>query len=224
MSSGLPWTGKRGLTSTSPTVGVTPRDGTHEVPSPVLNPMMRSLCKSGLTHPWGRTSSVPPKGMRSGAPGTGPPSPLWPGRSIYWKPYRFCTSSVKAATRTWLGYVVDLAWFGFGVFLLALAPFVRVSFSPQNLSGDPKRGWSSQEPHASTWLLATCLLPLGTLAHPRRSRLHSSQAVQAGYRKRCLENLTASASKLAESPAAWSWSQSWVQSVPPLASGGTQAN
>ena len=42
--------------------------------------------------------------------------------------------------------MVDLAWFGFGVFLLALAPFVRVSFSPQNLSGDPKRGWSSQEP------------------------------------------------------------------------------
>ena len=132
-----------------------------------------------------------------------------------------CLCTVKQITSFVL---FDLAWFGFGVFLLALAPFVRVSFSPQNLSGDPKRGWSSQEPHASTWLLATCLLPLGTLAHPRRSRLHSSQAVQAGYRKRCLENLTASASKLAESPAAWSWSQSWVQSVPPLASGGTQAN
>ena len=181
--------------------------------------MMGSLCKSGLTHPWGRTSSVPPKGMRSGAPGTGPPRPLWPGCSIGSAP-----APSKAATRTWLGYMVDLAWFDFGVFLLALAPFVRVSFSPQNLSGDPKRGWSSQEPHASTWLLATCLLPLGTLPHPRRSQLHSSKAVQAGYRKRCLKNLMASASKLAESPAAWSWSQSWVQSVPPLASGGTQAN
>lgn len=120
--------------------------------------------------------------MRSGAQALAHQA-LWPLDAVSIENH---TDSAPAQPRRHAhGWVTWLIWLGL---VLGLSPcpctyFVRVCFSPQNLSGDP-RGWSSQEPPTPP---PGCAVPLPPSSrHAALSKGgpgYTAAKVQAGLQK-----------------------------------------